>query len=208
MATARSLFDSHRYSPASSSERCNPGRLMSEFERRVCLLTGNVEPDAVLSCNSSDCPRAVGRRICRLSDHSFLTQNPYSKRMSRTPSKAHVAADSFLTPLTASMLRAMLTWPLGSQAKELAALLNCDAEQVRRKLRAAKTLQLVDVEPGNKLGPAEWFLLPIGRDALRAYDRALTPGSGRAPPVLPNVPNSVFSLGAFVVQRFDGPTAG
>lgn len=95
----------------------------------------------------------------------------------------------------------MLTLPLGAQAKELAALVACDAEQVRRTLRAAKAQALVDVEPSDRVGPAEWFLLPAGRERLRQYERsnppAIAPATRPFPPSLPNVPNSVFALGAF-----------
>ena len=106
-----------------------------------------------------------------------------------------------MKPLTASILRAMLSLPLGAQAKELGVLLHCDTEQVRRALRAAKAQALVDVEPGDRMGPAEWFLLPAGREKLREPERmnppAIASAPHRFPPSLPNVPNSVFALGTY-----------
>lgn len=111
------------------------------------------------------------------------------------------ASETPIKPLTASILRAMLTLPSGAQAKELAALVHCDVEQVRRTLRAAKTQGLVDVEPSDRMGPAEWFLLPVGRERLQQHDRqngpSISAGARPFPPSLPNVPNSVFALGAF-----------
>jgi hypothetical protein len=121
--------------------------------------------------------------------------------MTQTSPEALPSAPSSIKPLTASILRAMLTLPLGAQAKELAALVHCDVEQVRRTLRAAKAQGLVDVEPSDRTGPAEWFLLPDGRERLRQHElenpSAIAPVGRRYPPSLPNVPNSVFALGAF-----------
>lgn len=112
--------------------------------------------------------------------------------------------ESLLKPLTASILRAMLTFPLGAQAKELAAVVHCEAEQVRRTLRAAKAQALVDVEPADRVGPAEWFLLPAGRERLREHDRknptATSPSARPVLPALSRVPNSVFALGTCTVS--------
>jgi len=121
--------------------------------------------------------------------------------MSKESVEILAQSESSIKPLTASILRAMLSLPLGAQAKELAVLLHCDAEQVRRALRAAKAQALVDVEPGDRMGPAEWFLLPAGRERLREHERKNPPATASAqhrfPPSLPNVPNSVFALGTF-----------
>jgi hypothetical protein len=121
--------------------------------------------------------------------------------MSKKSIEVLVQSEPPIKPLTASILRALLSLPLGAQAKELAVLLNCDVEQVRRALRAAKAKALVDVEPGDRMGPAEWFLLPAGRETLREYERMdpppIAPAQHRLPPSLPNVPNSVFALGNF-----------
>lgn len=119
--------------------------------------------------------------------------------MSKESIEVVVPTESSIKPRTASILRAMLSLPLGAQAKEIAVLVHCDAEQVRRALRAAKSEALVDVEPADRIGPAEWFLLPAGRDLLREHERmnqpATTSAEHRIPPSLPKVPNSVFALG-------------
>lgn len=51
------------------------------------------------------------------------------------------------------------------------------------------------------MGPAEWFLLPAGREKLREHERmnppAIASAPHRFPPSLPNVPNSVFALGSY-----------
>lgn len=80
--------------------------------------------------------------------------------MSKKSIEVIVQNESSIKPLTASILRAMWSLPLGAQAKEPGVLFHCDVEQVRRALRAAKAQALVDVEPGDRMGPAEWFPLP------------------------------------------------
>lgn len=133
-------------------------------------------------------------------EFNLILIDPYGPMTHPLP-EALTPTETAIKPMTASILRAMLTFPLGAQAKELAALVHCDVEQVRRVLRAAKAQALVDVEPSDRVGPAEWFLLPEGRERLRHHELKNPPsiasGMRPFPPSLPNVPNSVFALGAF-----------
>lgn len=140
-------------------------------------------------------PRTASKPgVCRK-----LRPLPGEIAMTQDDPKAQRARDAFMTRFTASIMREMRARPSGVRLPELASALGSKVEVVRRKLKVAKALQMVETRIPEELAPTEWVLLSEGLEALCSFDRDNPQDVFIAESVRPSPralgPNSVFALG-------------